>query len=56
IGVLKKRVSDFERNLREFEITEHGIKVGGPMDDLRGILSGQPEWKEKRSSTEIEEL
>ncbi|MFW6190813.1 MAG: ATPase domain-containing protein, partial [Candidatus Bipolaricaulota bacterium] len=50
IGVLKKRVSDFERNLREFEITEHGIKVGAPMDDLRGILSGQPEWKEKSPS------
>ncbi|MBS3766415.1 AAA family ATPase [Candidatus Bipolaricaulota bacterium] len=50
IGVLKKRVSDFERNLREFEITEHGIKVGAPMDDLRGILSGQPEWEEKSPS------
>ena len=44
IGVLKKRVSDFERTLREFEITEHGIKVGAPMENLRGILSGQPEW------------
>ncbi len=43
IGVLKKRVSDFERSLREFNITEHGIKVGSPMKDLRGILSGQPE-------------
>ena len=45
IGVLKKRVSDFERSLREFNITEHGIKVGSPMKDLRGILSGQPEWE-----------
>ncbi|MBS3766427.1 AAA family ATPase, partial [Candidatus Bipolaricaulota bacterium] len=55
IGVLKKRVSDFERSLREFEITEHGIKVGAPMDNLRGILSGQPEWDEKRRSGEKEE-
>jgi len=49
IGVLKKRVSDFERSLREFNITEHGIKVGSPMKDLRGILSGQPEWQNKDS-------
>jgi len=50
IGVLKKRVSDFERSLREFEITEHGLKVGAPMEDLRGILSGQPEWESKSDS------
>ncbi|WP_036480477.1 ATPase domain-containing protein [Myxosarcina sp. GI1] len=44
IGVLKKRVSDFERTLREFTITKYGIKVGEPLSQLRGILSGVPEW------------
>ncbi|MDH7475353.1 MAG: ATPase domain-containing protein, partial [Anaerolineae bacterium] len=43
IGVLKKRVSDFEKSLREFQITRYGIKVGRPLTDLRGILSGTPE-------------
>ena len=43
IGVLKKRTSDFERTLREFEITSHGIKVGEPLTGMRGILSGTPE-------------
>jgi circadian clock protein KaiC len=43
IGVLKKRVSDFERTLREFKITKYGIKVGEPLSQLRGILSGIPE-------------
>lgn len=42
IGVLKKRVSDFERTLREFKITKYGIKVGEPLSKLRGILSGVP--------------
>ena len=42
IGVLKKRVSNFERTLREFEITKYGIKVGEPLSQLRGILSGIP--------------
>jgi len=44
IGVLKKRTSDFERSLREFEITKHGITVGDSLDGLRGVLSGAPEF------------
>jgi len=44
IGVLKKRASDFERTLREFEITEDGLTVGEPLSGLRGILQGTPEW------------
>lgn len=44
IGVLKKRVSDFEKQLREFEITPHGVQVGRPLTGLRGILRGFPEW------------
>ncbi|MCX7796397.1 MAG: recombinase RecA [bacterium] len=43
IGVLKKRVSSFEKTLREFEITKYGIKVGKPLTELRGILRGLPE-------------
>jgi circadian clock protein KaiC len=46
IGVLKKRVSDFEKSLREIKITRYGIKVGEPLTKLRGILSGVPEWVE----------
>ena len=44
IGVPKKRVSNFERTLREFTITKYGIKVGEPLTQLRGILTGVPEW------------
>lgn len=44
IGVLKKRLSDFERTLREVDITRYGIQVGEPLTGLRGILSGTPEW------------
>jgi circadian clock protein KaiC len=43
IGVLKKRTSDFEKALRELEITRYGIKVGRPLSDLRGILTGTPD-------------
>jgi circadian clock protein KaiC len=44
IGVLKKRLSDFERTLRLVEITRYGIQVGEPLSGLRGILRGSPEW------------
>ncbi|NET38853.1 MAG: AAA family ATPase [Cyanothece sp. SIO1E1] len=43
IGVLKKRLSNFEKTMRELEITRYGIKVGNPLTKLRGILTGTPE-------------
>lgn len=43
IGVLKKRTSDYERTLRRYEITAHGVTVGAPLTQLRGVLSGEPE-------------
>ena len=43
IGVLKKRMSDFERAIREFDVTSDGLKVGKKMTNLRGILTGLPE-------------
>jgi circadian clock protein KaiC len=49
IGVLKKRTSDFERTLRKFQITEHGIAIGEPLTNLRGILQGTPEWMDDES-------
>ncbi|PSP37162.1 recombinase RecA [Halobacteriales archaeon QH_2_66_30] len=51
IGVLKKRTSDFERTLREFEITERGITVGEPFTRMRGILSGTPEMVDSEEDT-----
>lgn len=40
IGVLKKRTSDFDKNLCEFEITRRGIKVGKTFTMMGGILGG----------------
>lgn len=45
IGVLKKRLGDFEKTLREIEITGDGIKVGRPLTELCGILTGTPQWR-----------
>jgi circadian clock protein KaiC len=44
IGVLKKRLSDFEKSLRELTITPEGIRVGPKLSAIRGILGGAPDW------------
>jgi len=50
IGVLKKRLTDFEKTLREYQVTRYGIKVGKPLTDLRGILTGTPEWSSSKGN------
>lgn len=44
VGVLKKRLGEFEPTLRELRITGDGLWIGDPLDDLRGVLTGTPEW------------
>lgn len=51
IGVLKKRTGDFEKTLREFEITSKGLRVGEPLHGLRGILRGVPEMAAGRNDS-----
>ncbi len=43
IGVLKKRVGDFEKTLREVQISASGLYLGEPLTRLRGILSSYPQ-------------
>lgn len=49
IGSLKMRTSDFEHSLRELTITADGIEVGDPLPELRGILTGTPDWADSQS-------
>lgn len=56
IGVLKKRMGNFEKALREFEISRYGVKVGRPLTQLRGILSGVPEFLSERGGTKWSEV
>lgn len=45
IGVLKKRLTDFDKLTREYEVTRYGIKIGQPLTELRGILGKTPVWQ-----------
>jgi circadian clock protein KaiC len=48
IGVLKKRLSDFEHTIREFRITDEGVQVGQPIPHLPNIVADTPVWEEER--------
>lgn len=47
IGILKKRMSNFEKQLHDFRITDRGIIVGETLDALRNIITGTPEYIEE---------
>ena len=51
IGVIKKRVSNFEKSLREIEITPSGIKVSKPVSGIGGVLTGIPIWNDDEAVT-----
>ncbi|UMZ74320.1 ATPase domain-containing protein [Natranaerofaba carboxydovora] len=48
IGILKKRMGDFEKNLRELDITKYGLKVGTPLSKIQGMLTGNLEFVEDK--------
>lgn len=42
ISVIKKRIGGHEDALREFRIDDHGIRIGEPLEQFQGVLSGIP--------------
>jgi circadian clock protein KaiC len=45
ISVVKKRIGSHEPTIREFQISDSGLKVGEPLEDFQGILTGVPIFK-----------
>ncbi len=52
IGVLKKRLSNFERTLREIDLSRDGITLGRPLTHLQGILTGNISFVDAASKGE----
>lgn len=44
ISILKRRSGAHENTIREYRIRVGGIKVGSPLHDFQGVLSGAPEY------------
>ena len=45
ISVVKKRSGAHEDAIREFRLTAEGVKVGPPLTEFQGILSGVPNYR-----------
>lgn len=45
ISVIKNRLGNHERTIREFDITSEGISIGEPLREFQGILTGVPDFK-----------
>jgi circadian clock protein KaiC len=44
ISVVKKRTGEHEHTIREFQITSQGPRVGGPIADFQGVMTGVPHY------------
>lgn len=44
ISVLKKRSGHHEQTIREFQISDQGVRVGQPLIEFQGILTGVPTY------------
>jgi circadian clock protein KaiC len=44
VSCLKKRSGVHERTIRELRLDEKGVRVGQPLSQFRGILTGVPEY------------
>jgi circadian clock protein KaiC len=42
VSVIKKRIGRHEDAIREFRIDNEGIRVGEPLEDFHGVLTGVP--------------
>ena len=48
ISVLKKRSGAHELTIREFQVTNRGIRVGEPLREFQGVLTGVPDYLGQR--------
>lgn len=47
LSVFKKRTGEHERTLRELLISARGVKVGEPLTEFRGVMTGVPQYEGK---------
>jgi circadian clock protein KaiC len=50
LSVLKRRTGAHEDTIREFRIDGQGLRVGPPLEQFRGVLTGVPTYDGKRTS------
>jgi circadian clock protein KaiC len=51
VSVFKKRTGPHERTIRRLVIDEHGVQVGEPLRQFRGIMTGVPQYQQGNAGT-----
>jgi circadian clock protein KaiC len=46
VSVLKKRTGGHERTIRPMQLTSDGFRIGEPLRDFRGVLTGVPQERD----------
>lgn len=55
LSVIKKRSGNHERTIREIKIAKGGIKVGPPLTNLQGVMTGVPSFfKDQPAGSDLE--
>ena len=49
ISVMKKRTGGHEKTIREYDVTGSGIRIGEPLEEFQGVLTGVPEYTGQKS-------
>jgi circadian clock protein KaiC len=49
ISIVKNRSGQHEDMIREFRVDARGIRIGEPLSDFRGVLTGSPEYTGART-------
>ncbi len=44
VAVVKKRIGAHENTIRELQLSAHGIRVGAPLQEFEGVLTGVPNF------------
>lgn len=47
VSVIKKRIGNHEDTIREFRIDSTGLRVGEPLEEFNGVLTGTPTFRGK---------
>ena len=45
VSVVKKRIGRHEDTIREFKLSSSGVRVGDPLENFHGVLTGVPTFK-----------
>ena len=56
LSVLKKRSGSHEDTIREFAVTERGLRVGEPLSGFHGVLTGVPEYDGRDSAPLLQKV